>query len=86
MPEICRFFGIVIVMYHNDHPPPHFHARYGEYRAKIDVATGELLEGELPRRAIMLVREWHQLHIAELMIDWTLAQERKQPNKIAPLE
>ena len=49
MPEISRFFGIVIAIYFNDHPPPHFHARYGEHKAKFDVATGTVLEGSMPR-------------------------------------
>ena len=45
-------------MFFNDHPPPHFHARYGEFEATIEIATLEILEGELPRRALNLVREW----------------------------
>ena len=49
MPEISRFFGIIIQMYGNGHPPPHFHAIYNEYRAVIEIQTGELLQGYLPR-------------------------------------
>ena len=86
MPEISRFFGIVIVIYYNDHPPPHFHARYGEHRVKIDIARGTAIEGTLPPRALTLVNEWRELHVDELMINWQLAQERKQPNKIEPLD
>ena len=51
MPEISRFFGIVIAIYYNDHPPPHFHAKYGEHKVKIAIADGAILEGQLPRRA-----------------------------------
>jgi hypothetical protein len=56
VPEISRFFGIVIAMFHRDHPPPHFHARYGEYQAKFDIETGQLIEGKMPRRAMAWCR------------------------------
>jgi hypothetical protein len=73
-------------MYHNDHAPPHVHARYGEYRAKFDIETGALLEGTMPRRAQALVQDWCALHLDELRVDWKLVQNRQAPNKIAPLE
>ncbi len=57
MPRISYFYGIVIAMYSSDHPPPHFHARYGEYETKIDIRTGEPMAGDLPTRALRLVRE-----------------------------
>jgi hypothetical protein len=57
MPEISRFFGIVIQMYYNDHAPPHFHVRYGNHRALIAVETLAVLKGELPPRALGLVIE-----------------------------
>ena len=62
MPEISRFLGIIIAMYYNDHAPPHFHARYGEFEAVIAIATGDVVAGSLPRRALALVREWRELH------------------------
>ncbi len=86
MPEISRFFGIVIAIYFNDHPPPHFHARYGEHKAKFDVATGVILEGSMPRRVIALVDEWRQLHLSELEQVWDKIRDRQPYNKIAPLE
>lgn len=86
MPEISRFFGIVIRMYHHDHAPPHIHARYGEYRAKFDIESGALLDGRMPRRAQALVQEWCALYLDELRMDWKLVQNRQPPNKIAPLE
>jgi hypothetical protein len=86
MPEISRFFGIVVAMYYNDHPPPHFHVRYGEQKAIIDIATFDLLEGELSRRAHGLVKEWAALHQAELADDWDLARQSEPLNKIDPLE
>ena len=57
MPEISRFFGIIVRMFYDDHPPPHIHARYGEFEVKVDIKTGDVLSGKLPRRAMSLVWE-----------------------------
>ncbi len=58
MPEIARFYGIVIKVFFGDHPPPHFHAIYGEHNALVDVESLEIIEGDLPSRAQKLVLEW----------------------------
>ena len=58
MPEISRFFGIVIRMFYNDHPPPHFHAEYGEHEALIEIESLAVYAGDFPARALALVREW----------------------------
>ncbi len=86
MPEISRFLGIVIAMYYNDHNPPHFHAKYGEFEAIISIETGELVDGRLPPRVLGLVQEWRECHVSELTEDWCLARERKALKKIEPLE
>ena len=86
MPEISRFLGIVIVMYYNDHAPPHFHARYGSSEIRVNIETGEILSGKFPRRAQHLVLEWLELHRAEMLEDWKLAEDRKPLNKSEPLE
>lgn len=86
MPEISRFFGIVVAMYYNDHPPPHFHVRYGGQKAIIDIATLDLREGQLSRRALALVKEWAALHQAELAADWDLARQQAPLDRIEPLE
>lgn len=57
-------------MFFDDHPPPHFHAKYGDHQAQIDIATGDVLHGFLPRRALNLVQEWTELHRDELADDW----------------
>jgi hypothetical protein len=62
MPEICRFYGIVIKMYFADHAPPHFHAEYAEHEARIAIDSLALISGKLPPRAIGLVAEWATLH------------------------
>lgn len=85
MPELSRFFGIIIAMYWSDHNPPHFHARYGGFRAAIDL-DDRIMEGELPRRALSMVREWLALHRSELQRNWELAQQDKPLRRIQPLE
>jgi hypothetical protein len=86
VPEISRFLGIVIAMFYRDHPPPHFHATYGEHEAAIAIGNGAVLWGSLPRRALAHVQEWRQAHVAELEEDWERALARRPLNPIAPLE
>ena len=86
MPEISRFFGIVIQMFYDDHSPPHFHARYGREQAVVSVADLVVLKGSLPPRALGLVMEWATRHRGELMEDWTLARSKAPLKPIAPLE
>ncbi len=85
MPEICRFFGIVIAMYHKEHMPPHFHAKYGEHRAVFSIQDLKIIEGDLPRRAVSLVLEWAFQHRDDLMIDWEKAQRMEALDRIEPL-
>jgi hypothetical protein len=85
MPTISAFYGILIRMFFNDHPPPHFHARYGEFEATIEIATLNILEGSLPARALKLVQEWAMLHREELLDDWRLCRENSHPARIEPL-
>lgn len=85
MPTISIFYGVVIQMFWDDHAPPHFHAVYAEHEALIDIRTLEVIEGQLPRRAMTLVLEWAQEYRAELMEDWNLCARRLSPKKIAPL-
>jgi hypothetical protein len=86
MPELSRFFGIVIRMFFNDHQPAHFHAAYGEHEALIEIETFEVLRGQLPRRALALVLEWATLHREELRRDWVLARSGHTPDPIPPLD
>ena len=85
MPTISRFYGILIQMYFADHAPPHFHARYAEFEAVIDIRTLGTLQGQLPRRALDLVLEWAQLYRAELREDWDLCARNQTPKTISPL-
>lgn len=85
MPEISRFFGIVIAMYRNDHPPPHFHARYGSSHGRIDIATGTVI-GSLPPGVRRRVLDWLDLHRAELQANWQRLEQEQELIRIAPLE
>jgi hypothetical protein len=86
MPEISRFFGIVIKMFFDDHNPPHFHAEYGSDMALIDIRTLSVFSGRLPPRVMGLVIEWATLHQLELINDWDRAHGQKELQKILPLE
>lgn len=86
MPEVSRFYGIIIAMFFNDHNPPHFHARYGGKKIAIEIETLRILDGHLPPRALGLVIEWASQHRDELLINWKLAENNQSPNKIEPLK
>ena len=86
MPEISRFLGIIVAMYYNEHNPPHFHARYGDYKIEIAIKTMSILAGKLPPKALGLIMEWATQHQDELMDDWELARQNAELKKIAPLE
>lgn len=85
MPELTRFLGIVIGIFPRDHMPAHFHAAYGEYQITVDIGTG-IVHGDFPKRALRLVKEWLDLHRAELLEDWNLIRDGHPAKKIAPLE
>ncbi len=85
MPEISRFLGIVISMCFNEHNPPHFHARYNEYNASINIKTLGAIEGKLPSKALSLVIEWAQDHQKELLENWDKLRETGLYSKIDPL-
>jgi len=86
MPEISRFFGIVIGIFYDDHNPPHFHARYQNFKATIDIKNLVIIEGKLPPRVFGLVVEWATMHKKELLKNWKLAKEQKTLCPIEPLE
>ena len=86
MPEISRFYGIVIRMYFDDHDPPHFHAKYAGMEAQFGIDPLALREGEIPRRALNLVLEWAAEHQAELLANWDRLHSDQTPETIAPLK
>ena len=86
MPKISEFFGISIYVYWDDHPPPHFHARYGGEKASIGIEDLTVLRGRLAPRALGLVMEWASLHQEELREVWRKASEHEPPGEIEPLK
>ena len=85
MPTISRFLGIVISMFWNDHHPPHFHARYGEFEITVEIDSG-VVEGKFPPRSLTHVLEWHRLHRDELLDAWESCRRGEAPATIPPLE
>ncbi len=83
MPELSRFYGIIIRMYFQqaEHNPPHIHALYGEDMAAVDIRTGDVLEGHLPPKALSMVREWTALHRDALLRIW----ETQEFQPLSPL-
>ncbi|MBM2814296.1 MAG: hypothetical protein HW421_1058 [Ignavibacteria bacterium] len=86
MPEISRFFGIIITMNFNDHNPPHIHANYGDDEAVFDIQNNSLINGKLSKTATKLVKLWINLHKIELLENWDLLRNKQQPIKITPLD
>lgn len=85
MPEVSRFYGIIIAMFFSDHSPPHFHARYGEDNVAVEIGSLRVLEGQFPPRALGLVIEWASQHQDDLLRNWELARNNQPLEKIAPL-
>lgn len=86
MPEISRFLGISIVMYYNDHEPPHFHVRYADQKAVVSIETLNIKEGQLSPRVLGLVMEWASMHRIQLTENWNLARDHEPLKQIEPLE
>ncbi len=89
MPELSRFFGIIIRMFWEGGAPhhlPHFHAYYQDDVAVYGVDPIEIIEGSLPRRQQRLVEAWAELHQVELIDDWQRLQAGQKPVSIEPLK
>lgn len=85
MPEICRFFGIIISLYWKDHNPPHIHFMYGDYECSISILD-RIVDGQAPAKVIAKVNEWIDLHESEILTLWEKAQNGEKLNKIEPLK
>ena len=87
MGEISRFYGIIIQMFGNDHNPPHFHAVFNEYRAIVEIETGEILKGNLPGKQLKYIQVWLDIHKEELLENFhSLRAEKQTFRKIHPLK
>jgi hypothetical protein len=85
VPELSRFFGIVIGMFYDEHGPPHFHARYRDYKISMEIGSGSVV-GRFPPRALLLVQDWARLHEAELLANWRRARAGEPLEPITPME
>ena len=85
MPEISRFYGIIIFMNFQDHAPAHFHAWYGDYKIIVSI-KGSVVKGEMPGRALLMVLEWLDLHRDELLENWERLGKSEEPIRITPLQ
>lgn len=79
MPIIARFYGILIKMYFREHGIPHFHALYGEYNGIFELDTLEMIEGDLPQRAVKMIKEWGTTYRKDLLEMWTTQKFRQLP-------
>ena len=86
MPTIAYFLGITVLMYFNDHPPPHFHVRYQGFRARVLISNGEVVDGRLPPTAARLVKEWTALRRDALLRNWEAARSDGELERIGGLE
>ena len=86
MPQISRFFGIIISMYFDDHNPPHFHVHYNKHKAQIRINDLSVIAGKLPPRVLGLVIEWASIHKEELAENWNCIEQKQSLNKIPPLQ
>ncbi len=85
MPEICRFYGIILYLYWKDHNPPHVHFSYGEYDCNIRIID-RIVDGQAPAKIIALVNRWIDLHEAELLLLWEKALKGEPIDTIEPLK
>lgn len=85
MPTICMFRGIKIYINYNEHIPPHFHAKYGEYECSITIEDIELLNGNMPNKQLKMLFGWAALHQEELKEEWYLAEQKEELFPIEPL-
>jgi ABC-type bacteriocin/lantibiotic exporter with double-glycine peptidase domain len=84
MPEVSRFYGIVVFMNYNDHTPPHFHARYQDQEVTVELQTG-VVQGKMSKRALRMLLEWSEKYQDELTRNWELTRNRRPLEKIPPL-
>jgi len=85
MPEISRFYGIVIYLFYDEHNPPHFHAEYAGFKALITMKDG-VVKGKMPKRALKLIFEWMEMHNDKLMENWELSLKGEPLKNIEPLD
>jgi hypothetical protein len=86
MPEISRFWGIIIRMYADEHAPPHFHAYYQDDSALFSISSGQIIEGDFPKKQSAFVTAWALKYQEELTLNWESLIRGKNSKKIKPLQ
>ena len=84
MPEISRFYGIIVFMNFKDHEPPHFHAKYQDQEVVIEIETA-IVQGRMAKRGLRMLFEWSEIHREALLDNWERAKARKPLVMIPPL-
>jgi len=82
MPVVAIVDGMLIMFFFNDHDPPHFHVDYGDFRAKVSIATLKIIDGELPANKRRRVLKWAAEHQEELSAAWKAVQNSEKPRRI----
>jgi hypothetical protein len=86
VPRISSFYGITIMMYHDDHGHSHFHARHADGKAKIGIGDLNVIDSTMPRRQLRFVIAWAELHQQELRENWHRARAHETLKEIEPLQ
>jgi len=86
MPQVSRFYAIIILIFFDDHAPPHFLVKYSEFSCKVSIVDLSIIAGYIPQRAYALVLEWASLHRTDLLNNWELAQQHQELIPIEPLK
>jgi len=84
VPEIAKFYGIIVFMNYCDHDPPHFHARYGGQEVMIEILSGTV-RGHMSKRALRMLFEWSESHEQQLIDNWKRVRDRRPLQQIEPL-
>ena len=84
MPEISRFYGIIIRIFYDDHSPPHFHAFYGKKEGLYSIEKAEKLAGEIPAKQDKIIKKWARQYRKELLDSWNMAKDKTPPKKVPP--
>jgi len=82
MPVVAIVDGMLIMFFFNDHDPPHFHVDYGDFRAKVSIATLKIIDGELPANKRRSALKWAAEHQEELSAAWKAVQNSEKPRRI----
>jgi hypothetical protein len=86
LPTIAYFLGIAVRMFFNDHDPPHFHVRYQQFRARVRIEDGQIIDGRLPLRVTRLIVRWSALRREALMRNWIAARADERLERIEGIE